>query len=85
MNVHDLIYVQLQSSLFRNEPVSQYSEHELSCGKYCVESKKDDLEYGFLKPEYPFKVCTLIIQSSHLIFMLSDFLHSSVFTSENCG
>ena len=26
MNVYDLIYVQLQLSLFRNEPVSQYSE-----------------------------------------------------------
>ena len=33
MNVHDLIYVQLQISLFRNEPVSQYSERELSCGQ----------------------------------------------------
>ena len=29
MNVHDLIYVQLQLSLLRNEPVSQYSESEL--------------------------------------------------------
>ena len=33
MNVHDLIYVQLQLSLFRNESVSQYSERELSCGQ----------------------------------------------------
>ena len=33
MNVHDLINVQLQLSLFRNEPVSQYSERKLSCGQ----------------------------------------------------
>ena len=33
MNVYDLIYVQLQLSLFRNDPVSQYSKRELSCGQ----------------------------------------------------
>ena len=33
MNAHDLIYVQLQLSLCRNEQVSQYLERELSCGQ----------------------------------------------------
>ena len=33
MNFHDLIYVQLQLSLFRNELVSQYLEREISCGQ----------------------------------------------------
>ena len=56
MNVYDLIYVQLQLSLFSNEPVSQYSVRELSCSQtLCWIQKKDNLAYGFLKPEYPFK------------------------------
>ena len=33
MYAYDLIYVQLQLSLFRNEPVSPYSERELSSGQ----------------------------------------------------
>ena len=57
MNDYDLIYVQLQLSLFRKEPVSKYSEHELSCGQtLCWIQKKDNLEQWFLKPEYPFKL-----------------------------
>ena len=40
MNVYELIYVQLQLLLFRNEPVSQYLERELSCGQTYVESKR---------------------------------------------
>ena len=51
MNVYDLIYVQLQLSLFSYEPVSQYSECDLSWGQKS-KSKKDSHEYGFLKPEY---------------------------------
>ena len=50
MNVSDLIYVQLQLSLFRNEPASQYLEGELSCGQtLCRIQKKDSLEYGFFE------------------------------------
>ena len=55
MDVHDLIYVQLQLSLLRNEPVSQYSERELSCGQTLCWIQKDNLAFRFLKPEYPFK------------------------------
>ena len=58
MNVYDLIYVQLQLSPFRNEPVSQYSERELSrhslSPQTMLNPKKDNLENRFLKPEYPF-------------------------------
>ena len=48
MNVHDLIYVQLQLSLFRNESVSQYLEYELSCGQaLCGIQKKTTLHTDF--------------------------------------
>ena len=44
MNVYDLIYVQLQLSLFRNEPVTQYLERELFCGQtLCRTQKKANL------------------------------------------
>ena len=43
-------------SLFRKEQESQYSECALSyVVKDYIEFKKDDLDNGFLKPEYPFK------------------------------
>ena len=48
MNVYDLIYVQLQLSLFRNEPVSQYWKRELSCGQpLCSFPKKTTLHTDF--------------------------------------
>ena len=62
MNVYDLINVQLQLSLFRNKPESQYSERELPCGRtLCWSQKKDNLAHRFLKPEYPFKFLDLLI------------------------
>ena len=57
MNVHDLIYVQLQISLFRNEPVSQYSERELSCGQaLCWIQKKTTLHMDFWNQNIPLKL-----------------------------
>ena len=48
MNVYDLIYVQLQLSLLRNEPVSQYLECELFCGQtLCWTQKKANLNMYF--------------------------------------
>ena len=44
-------------SLFRNEPESQYSECELSCGgRLFWILKRTTLKNAFLKPEYPFKL-----------------------------
>ena len=44
-------------SLFRNEPESQYSERELSCGQRIFGIQKmTTFENEFLKPEYPFKL-----------------------------
>ena len=54
MNVYDLIYVQLQLSPFRNEPVSQYSEHELSCGQtLCWIQTKTTLNTDFWNQNIP--------------------------------
>ena len=53
MNVYDLIHVQLQLSL-----LSQWANIRNMNSlvvKHYVESKKDKLEYRFLKPEFPFK------------------------------
>ena len=48
MNVYDLIYVQLQLSLSRSEPVSQYSKRELFCGQtLCLIQKKTTLHTDF--------------------------------------
>ena len=58
MNVYDLIYVQLQLSLFRNERVSQYLSVNSLVVKHYVETKK---RQRFLKPEYPFNVKNLQI------------------------
>ena len=56
MNVYDLIYVQLQLILFRNEPVSQYSERELSCNQtLCWIQNKTTFNTDF-ETRYPFKL-----------------------------
>ena len=54
MNFHDLIYVQLQLSLFRNELVSQYLEREISCGQsLCWIKKKTTLHTDFWNQNIP--------------------------------
>ena len=64
MNVYDLIYVQLQLSLFRNEPVSRYSERELSCGQtLCCIQKKTILHTDFWNQNIPFKAALTPISS----------------------
>ena len=57
MNVYDLIYVQLQLSLFRNEPMSQYSDRELSCGQtLCWIQKNTILHTDFWNQNIPLNV-----------------------------
>ena len=86
MNVYDLIYVQLQLSLFRNEPVSQYSERNVNSlvVKHYVESKKkDNLAYGFLKSEYPLNVKNLqiIFEKETYIIKLQNVVGQLLFIS----
>ena len=54
MNVYGLIYVQLELSLFRNEPVSQYLERERSWGQtFCWIQKKTTLYTDFWNQKIP--------------------------------
>ena len=70
MNVYDLIYVQLQLSLFSNEPGSQYSERELSGDQtLCWIQKKTTMHTDFWNQNIPLRktlninLWTLLISS----------------------
>ena len=70
MNAYDLIYVQLQLLLFRNEPVSQYSERELSCGQtLCWIQKNTTLHTDFWNHNIPLNMI-MFFWSNKLLFTI---------------